>query len=651
MPPGEQTENELPVQRIKQRQYREIKGVKVKRIKREASAGEEGAEENVILEFPFSSEEAVDQWWGRETLSHEKDAVVLDRLNNHAPILYNHLRNILLGKSNKGWLADDKRCHVQAKMSRTKSVQEHLTNIEDEILVNVSCAYDILDWVMTRKNDDGPDEYTITRWSPYEVSFVTVPADNSVGLLRSDEPEDGAEIEIRTKATPPAPRSARNLPPAVDNVQQEKNKKQEPKVQITINERNKMPPNEQTPEQIREQIRTEENQRTSEVLDLGEKTGMQEFAREMLNSKKSLREIKDEFLKKYDFKKVVRTEKDGNIGMDDKEVAEYSYAKAVRCLLDPSDAKAKDAAGFEREVSREAEIKYGVSARGLIIPMDVQRDRRDLQITDPAKGGYLVQTEYKSFIELLRDASIIEKSGATVMNGLVGNVSFPRELSEIPYHFVAEGEAGVEGDIDFGMIDMAPKNITAHTKFSRQLLIQSPLAIEGFVRSRLASSVGKGRDKMAIYGSAAQNEPRGLNNIVGLNTVNFAGDVPTFAEAVQMETEIATDNADIGSMKYLYNAAMRGSLKTALKVAGFPVYLLEGGQLNGYETDVSNMFTAGDIFFGVWKEMIFGNWGGLDLIVDHTTKAKEGQVIVVAHQMFDVIARHAQSFCKGANNP
>jgi len=66
---------------------------------------------------------------------------------------------------------------------------------------NVSFGYQINAMEMTDKgNQDTAPSYTATKWAPYEVSAVTVPADASVGFGRDMADENEVEvIEIINK--------------------------------------------------------------------------------------------------------------------------------------------------------------------------------------------------------------------------------------------------------------------------------------------------------------------------------------------------------------------------------------------------------------------------------------------------------------------
>lgn len=50
------------------------------------------------------------------------------------------------------------------------------------------------------------------------------------------------------------------------------------------------------------------------------------------------------------------------------------------------------------------------------------------------------------------------------------------------------------------------------------------------------------------------------------------------------------------------------------------------------------------MIFGAWADLLIGQWGGIDLIVDDVTEAAKGNVRLVAHSEWDIAARHAESF-------
>jgi hypothetical protein len=117
-----------------------------------------------------------------------------------------------------------------------------------------------------------------------------------------------------------------------------------------------------------------------------------------------------------------------------------------------------------------------------------------------------------------------------------------------------------------------------------------------------------------------------------------------------METKVAADNADIGAMSYITNSTIFGGFKTTEKAAGTAQFILEpGGTVNAYNVVRSNQVATGDVFFGVWNQMIMGMWGALDIQVNPYALDKSGSVRVTALQDVDVAVRHPEAFCRGNN--
>jgi len=339
------------------------------------------------------------------------------------------------------------------------------------------------------------------------------------------------------------------------------------------------------------------------------------------------------------------------VGLTQKEVRQFSFVKAINALANPQDKRAWADAAFEREVSEAAQKTYGRSAQGIYVPNEIVKAKRDLNVGTSTAGGNLVATDLlaASFIEMLRNRSVVQRAGATVMNGLVGNVAIPKQSGAATAYWVAESGAPTESQQTLAQVTMSPKTVGAYTDFSRKLMLQSSIDVETMVRRDLATVIALAIDTASLYGSGSNNQPTGIKNQSGVNTKDFAATNPTFAELVAMESELATDNADIGTMTYLFNPAQRGALKTTEKSstsAGQFVWE-SGNTVNGYRTEVSNQVTAGDVFFGNFADLMIGFWSGLDLTVDPYSNSTSGTMRVIALQDVDIAVRNAVSFCYG----
>jgi hypothetical protein len=132
-----------------------------------------------------------------------------------------------------------------------------------------------------------------------------------------------------------------------------------------------------------------------------------------------------------------------------------------------------------------------------------------------------------------------------------------------------------------------------------------------------------------------------------------------WADIVNLEREVAVDNADVETMAYLTTPEVRASAKTIEKATNTAQFLWEGGganqSMNGYKADVSNQvpktLDPGDggndghaLIFGNWRDCLIGQWAAFDVVVDPYRLKKQGLIEVTSFQMVDVGIRHAESF-------
>ncbi len=124
------------------------------------------------------------------------------------------------------------------------------------------------------------------------------------------------------------------------------------------------------------------------------------------------------------------------------------------------------------------------------------------------------------------------------------------------------------------------------------------------------------------------------------------------AEQAAMESAVAVDNALFGSLGYIVEPAMRGSLKTAEKFTNTGQTIWEpGNTLNGHRAEVTQQVTSGDVFFGNWADLLQGVWGGLDVLVDPYTLSARMNTRIIAMWTTDFAVRHPESFAFENDTP
>jgi HK97 family phage major capsid protein/HK97 family phage prohead protease len=599
---------------------RDLEGTKFKRV--EATSFSMVDERS--MEFPFSSEYPVARYFGNEILSHGMESANLSRLNDGAPLLYNHDPDRMIGVVERAWVdGEKKRGYAKVRFSRNKFAQEVLQDVRDGILRGVSFGYSI------DKMEEREDGLVATNWSPYEVSLAVIPADPTVGVGRSLQIDD-------SDANVGVDRSLEN----VDSDTETAASTASPVNTVT----EVMESTTTDVEVIRSEAVEAERTRIASINKLGERHNLSDLARELISGGQSVDEARAAVLEKIGTQPVEHSITANDIGLSDKETRSFSFVKALNYLSNQGDAQARRDAAFEIEVGEAAAKKYERSSNGIVIPNEVLR--RDLVVGTPTAGGDLVDDVLLSgsFIDLLRNRLSISQAGCTMLTGLQGNVSIPRQTSASTAYWVGENSSPTESQQAIDQVNMTPKTVGAFVDYSRRLLLQSSIDVEGMIRNDLARVIALEIDRAAVYGTGSSNQPQGLTNVSGIGSETLTS-FGTFAEYIAMETDVTAANGDIGAMRYIINASARGSLKSTEKASNTAQFVYENDEINGYPVIVSNQLLNNDALFGDFSQFVMGMWSGLDLTVDPYAGATAGTVRVIALQDVDFAVKQPACFC------
>jgi len=614
-----------------------------------AADGPDGEDQ---MELTFSSEEPYDRWFGVEILGHKAAEVDLGWMaSGRAPLLVDHDARVdsQIGTLTKVWL-ENGRGKAIARFGKNARSQEIRERVRSGELVNVSVGYRVVEMQLVEESKKGPSTYRVTRWQPLEASIVTIPADPSVGVGRADD--DARPVRILNPKT-----QQRNV--RMDQIIEDAGK---PGTPLAVKP---------------DDIIAAERKRWSEIETLGARFNRSDLAREHIGKGTSVESFRGVLIDVLGMETVSEKNMNANsIGLGKKEIEQFRFTRLIAAAMNPvGNAALRDAAKFELEVCQTEMQRSGKEARQqrgnqFSIPIDILRApspvpmKRDLVVGTASAGGNLVQTDLMAsdFINLLRNRITVARMGARVMSGLEGQVAIPRQTGGATFYWVAENGALTESQQTVDQVTLTPRTGGAFTDFSRRLILQSSVDVESFVRDDLISVIALGVDLAALHGTGASNQPTGLALTSGINSVagGTNGLAPTWANIVQLETEVSVDNADFGTLGYLTNAKVRGKLKSVEKASSTGLFVWENGQggsgsMNGYRAEVSNQvrsdLTKGTssgvcsaIFFGNWADLVIGQWSGIDLLVDPYTGSTAGTVRVVGMQDVDIAVRQPNSF-------
>ena len=582
---------------------------------------EDGAEAGTdLVELAFASAAPVERWWGIEELDMSPGAVRLDRLANAGPLLLDHHATVgaQVGVVKSVRLDPDGIARARVRFSRRPEAQAIAQDVRDGILGKISVGYRVHRAELVGERD-GVEVYRIVDWEPLEISIVAVPADDSVGIGRAAQSlpaAPAASIPVKETAMP-----AEHIEQPAESVRSAETGAAN-RDAININE-----------------LATYAHKRAPELK-------INEIGADFVAFGKPFEEFRALVWGMLTERqaKAPAVSAPASIGMDSGEVERYSLFRAIRAAASGDWREA----GLERAASAAVAEQLGRAPRGFFVPMEVQRT---LTTGGTGTGAELVGTDHMGnlFIDALRTRSVVIGSGATMLTGLRGNVDIPRLAGSATFYWLAEGGTVTASDPPTGVLALGPKTIAGGVQMTRRLLMQSDPSVETMVRNDLVRGAALAIDLAAIEGTGLSNQPTGIVATSGVNTVTVtAAGAPTWAECVEFETEVDTDDALMGTLAYVTTPAVVGHLKTEPKDAGSGRFLLEGGDLNGYPVRRRTGLTAGRIVFGNFADLVVAMWGVLDVRPDTATLAASDGLVLRVFQDVDIGLRHVQSFAVDA---
>ena len=584
-------------------------------------------QEKRTVEIAVSSEYPVRQWFGMEVLDHTDAAIDLERMRSGAPVLIQHERHSAwsqVGVVEEVWLAADRKLRARIRFSKGDEGSRIFNDIADGIRQNVSVGYIPLEMVLER-SENGLDHYRVTRWQPFEVSVVSVPADPSVGVGRS-QAETTHTVIVRGSTMP---------------------KENTPAEPTTV-----------TADPL-----VAERARVADIIALGDRFGQRDLATEAVGQGHSVDQFRALLLERQapaaPKPVAISAPKDGerdlpgfskdvsarSLGLTEKEIGEYSLMRAMNAYAEKDWSKA----GLEREVNIALGDTLKKEARGFYVPHDLLMAgyRAGMSKGEVGKGGELVATELRisEFVDILRNKTVMARLGMRLLGGLVGDLDLPKKVSGSNFYWLGEGQNVPDSSFDLSTVPLSPKTIGGAIPVTRRLRKQASKSIEALIISDLIDGLGVAIDLAMLTGTGADNMPLGLLNAAGIPAIPYLAAGIDFDAVVEMETKAATFNVEGDSLAYLTSPTQRGAAKRkqVFDATGERVWTRDN-EVNGYKATASNQVPADTWVFGDFSQIICGMWGVLDLKPDPYALAGSDGLMLRVFQDVDAAIRRTESF-------
>lgn len=641
---------------------------------RTAKLATRAAFDDRIIEMAISSEAPYERFFGIEILSHDPSAIDLSRLSDNAhPLLLNHSRDDQIGVLLDPVIGADRKLRCKARFSSSEDAQEIRVDVVEGIRQLVSVGYtideiveieppladpdlgDLTKWTpiktftgeeferqmanrhganfarsgpSTASNAGEKPTFLVTRWTPFEASIVSIPADTTVGIGRSagaDAIPSPLEIDREITQQP--------LAIATRKIYVEKTMDQKTPAEIEIERRDALM-----------QI----------GIQYAKYLGPNDIADAIRNGR-SIEAFKDHIIARIESRHTDTSAI--QIGLTPKEIRRYSFANAIRAATIGNWTDA----GFERECSEAVAKVTGRSPEGFFIPSDAFRD---FVVGTASQAGNLVPTDLSTdlFVDALRNELVFGQLGVRILTGLTADLALPRKATPSTLGTLTEiGSASETAPVTAKPV-LSPKRVGAFVDASKQAIIQSAIPLEAMLRDDLVMGAAVLIENLAINGNGTSPQYTGLRNTTGIGTVVAGGNgaAPVWSHFVDLESKVAVANARPDQRSgYLLNALTRGKLKQTQFATNLPMIWQDGNTpLNGYRAAVTNNVPANltkgtsttvcssAIFGSDWSMAVLGIFGAPDVTVDPYSQAATGEVRITLNMFGDFAVRHPAAFAK-----
>ncbi|EFF6318115.1 major capsid protein [Escherichia coli] len=626
----------------------------------------EGHNDQYEFEIAFSSEQPYQrQFWDEqnqemvvldEILVHTPEAVDLSRLNNNAPLLFNHNFDNHIGVVCNARIDADKVGRATVRFSKHGTLANDIRNkVIEGTMEKISVGYDIKEYHI----DYAKGQLIVTKFVPFELSFVTVPADDSVGLNRSlntitvnlgakrDMTKEQIE-EIKEEQEPAQVEETpveENKEPKVEETQErqvEENKENENLEDGKDAEHPESVDDDSSTVREAEEVKEEreaatvEEEKTEEVAERSEEDEeeIRAIARELniddeeLKRALAIKDMTPEAFRTKALNNITNAQRNNEQIKDSKMEKTFDLNNVIRSLVD-GEALGANEAEFSA-MAATATMQRGRAARGgsVFVPAAAMRaaaagnTKADLTAITDEK----LMTE--SYIEMLMPESVLGRLGVTVYSGLNAPTAIPKmtKSSVDAFGFVDENGAAPESKAEFANVKLSPKTFAGGNPISRQSLKTVP-GIATLITDHINKAVRIKLEQLILSDKANDRGPAGLvKQLVDGGRVEKKAAF-SYKDFLKEIAKLTDAGVPAQAIKFAMSGATAAELESTLKDNGVSGYIIENGKLAGYEVVTSGVIPADHIVLGDFSGITIGEWGGLELDMDDTTYRAQSAIV------------------------
>lgn len=261
---------------------------------------------------------------------------------------------------------------------------------------------------------------------------------------------------------------------------------------------------------------------------------------------------------------------------------------------------------------------------------NLNAETRAIQVTG-SNGVHdsVIEEIVPGLLEGLYSKSIIKDLGVRMYGGL--------PLQDLRFPALGKGTAGWVGEVTaagatnntFSSVLLQPKRITAYMDISKELIVQDTIGVEDALRRDIYNAlVSKVQETFLSADAATTTKPAGIFN--GITATN----ITSYEDLCDAEAKVDDSNVG-GEKKYLMSNKAKAIVRSMAKSALTNELVLTNNNIDGTEVIANSQVPTTMYAFGNFDNIVFAQFGDIEVVVDEYTQAINGCVRLVINAYFD----------------
>ena len=292
-------------------------------------------------------------------------------------------------------------------------------------------------------------------------------------------------------------------------------------------------------------------------------------------------------------------------------------------------------------------MSFGGFLRALYLGPQTDTERRAMAEASIGSGGAMVPAPLAAeVIDLLRARSVAFRAGARTVPMDSQTLRFARVIADPVGSWRAENSPIAEDQPAFDTVTLQAKSWALLTRVSRELL-EDGQNTDATLRNVFASTAALALDKAILFGTGTANQPLGVANTPGIQTVSMGTNGSQFyGWGVVLNAVSELEQANAGTVSAMVMAPRTAReiyklvdntgqpLQPPPRIAGVPMLTTTAAPVNETEGTANN---ASSIILGDFSNVFVGLRTSLQVSVLNERYADSGQVGFVSWLRADVL--------------